>query len=155
MRIKRAVVFSIALVLFLLISTYFVVGKQSYEAAIAQKPTATPTAAPAFSSNGKHQPPSPTPRRRPPPSPTRRPSPTPRPSPTRRPSPTPRPTPTRRPSPTPRPPPPPPPPPQPPPFVICPSGVGHGHCYIDWEALFRWLCQHHLLSPIVCRRLGH
>ena len=151
MRTRYAILFSIVVFLSLLISTYFVVGKQSSEVSLIK---VTATAASGSIQTGYYGPtwwwPIPIPKPRP--IPTRRPPPTPRPTPTRRPTPTPRPTPTRRPPPTPRPPHPPPPPI--PPFVICPSGVGHSHCYIDWNALFRWLCQHHYLSQNVCRKLG-
>jgi hypothetical protein len=41
-----------------------------------------------------------------------------------------------------------------PPFVICPSGLGHSRCYIDWNVLFRWLCQRHYLPTFICRWLG-
>ena len=147
MRKKYAILFSIVVLLSLLIfqATYFVVGKQSYEAPL-QSAASTPV--PGISAQtilGIWWWPPPHPFPKPPPIPTRRPTPTPRPTPTRRPPPPPPPRPTVR---------PPPPPPPIPSFVICPSGVGHSRCYIDWNALFRWLCQHHYLPTNVCRRLG-
>lgn len=130
MRSRYAFLFSIVVILTLLIfqATYFVVGKQS-----STSPIEVITLTSQQGVNDFHFK-----------TPTPRPSPTPRPTPTHRPSPTPRPTLV-----------PPPPPPQIPSFEICPSGVGHSRCYIDWNALFRWLCQHNLMSRADCRKLGY